>query len=136
MTNVFERNRKETKLQFYINALDLQVEITKYVMRENVVPKKWRYAIGYDLIRKTDWLVDFITMANSIYPTNWREMFLRKILQTLAIALCFRIQNKLILMEKCIETVKIEQMDRIIELVVHEMELLKAWKKSNKIIKL
>ncbi|MBR3654849.1 MAG: hypothetical protein IKN62_05410 [Elusimicrobia bacterium] len=136
MTNVFERNRKETKLQFYINALDLQVEITKYVMRENVVPKKWRYAIGYDLIRKTDWLIDFITMANSIYPTNWREMFLRKILQTLAIALCFRIQNKLILMEKCIETVKIEQMDRIIELVVHEMELLKAWKKSNKIIKL
>ena len=136
MTNVFERNRKETKLQFYINALDLQVEITKYVMRENVVPKKWRYAIGYDLIRKTDWLIDFITMANSIYPTNWREMFLRKILQTLAIALCFRIQNKLILMEKCIETVKIEQMDRIIELVVHEMELLKAWKKSNKIIKI
>ena len=65
-----------------------------------------------------------------------KELFLRKILQTLAIAWCFRIQNKLILMEKCIETVKIEQMDRMIELIVHELELLKAWKKSNKIIKL
>ena len=79
--SVFKRNRSETKLQFYINALELQTEITKYVLREKVVPKKWRFAIGYDLVKKADLLVDFITLANSIYPTNWRELFLRKLLQ-------------------------------------------------------
>lgn len=135
MSDVYKRNRTETKLQFYINALDLQVEITKYVMREKVLPKKWRYAIGYDLVNKADALVDFITFANSIYPTNLKELFFRKIFQTLAIATCFRIQNKLILMEKCVETVKIEHMDRMIEIIAHEIELLKAWKKSSKIIK-
>ena len=135
MSQVFKRNRKETKLQFYINALDLQVAITQYVMREKIIPKKWRFAVGYDLVQKADLLVDFITLANSIYPTNWRELFIRKILQTFAIAMCFRIQNKLILMEKCIQTVKIEQIEKIIELIGHEIELLLAWKKASKVIK-
>jgi len=133
--SVFKRNRSETKLQFYINALELQVEITRFVMREKVVPKKWRFAVGYDLVNKADWLIDFITLANSIYPTNWRELFLRKLLQTFSIAMCFRIQNKLILMEKCIQTVKVEQIERIIELLGHEIELLIAWKKTSKVIK-
>ena len=133
--SVFKRNRSETKLQFYINALELQTEITKYVLREKVVPKKWRFAIGYDLVKKADLLVDFITLANSIYPTNWRELFLRKLLQTLAIAMCFRIQNKLVLLEKCVQTVKIEHIERIIELIGHETELLIAWRKTSKVIK-
>ena len=135
MSQVYVKDRKETKLQFYINALELQVEITKYVMKEKIVPKKWRFAIGYDLVKKADLLVDFITIANSVYPSTWRELLIRKILQTLAVAMCFRLQNKLILMEKCIETVKIEQMDKMIELIAHEIELLKAWRKSSKIIK-
>lgn len=34
MSNVYARNRKETSMQFFVNALELQVEITKYVMKE------------------------------------------------------------------------------------------------------
>ena len=55
--------------------------------------------------------------------------------QTLAVCNCFQIQNKLIRAEKCVQTVKIEQIERIIELIGKELELLKAWKKSNKMIK-
>ena len=135
LSGVFARNRAETKLQFYVNALNLQVAITQYVSREKIIPKKWRFNIGYDLIKKVDILVDLITIANSIYPQNWRELFLRKLLQTLAIALCFCIQNKLVLAEKCIQTVKVEDLEKIIELLVHEIELLKGWKKTTKIIK-
>lgn len=135
MSNVYARNRKETAMQFFVNALELQVEITKYVMREKVLPKKWRYAIGYPLITKVDELVDNITYANSIYPVNEEELQQRKQYQTMAICNCFQIQNKLIRAEKCVQTVKIEQIERIIELIGKELELLKAWKKANKIIK-
>ena len=135
MSNVYARNRKETSMQFFVNALELQVEITKYVMREKVLPKKWRYAIGYPLITKVDELVDNITYANSIYPVNEEELQQRKQYQIMAICNCFQIQNKLIRAEKCVQTVKIEQIERIIELIGKELELLKAWKKVNKIIK-
>ena len=135
MSNVYARNRKETSMQFFVNALELQVEITKYVMKEKVLPKKWRYAIGYPLITKVDELVDNITYANSIYPVNEEELQQRKQYQTMAICNCFQIQNKLIRAEKCVQTVKIEQIERIIELIGKELEVLKAWKKANKIIK-
>lgn len=135
MSSVFARKRKETSMQFFVNALELQIEITKFVMREKVLPKKWRYAIGYPLIGKVDELVDNITYANSIYPVNEEELRLRKHYQTMAICNCFQIQNKLIRAEKCVQTVKIEQMEKLIELIGKELELLKAWKKSSKILK-
>ena len=135
MSGVYARLRKETAMQFFVNALDLQIEITNYVMKEKVLPKKWRYAIGYPLIGKVDELVDNITYANSIYPVNEEELRLRKHYQTMAICNCFQIQNKLIRAEKCVQTVKIEQMEKLIELIGKELELLKAWKKSSKILK-
>ena len=133
MSNVYARNRKETSMQFFINALDLQEELTKFVMREKVLPKKWRYAIGYPMIITVDELVDNITYANSIYPTNDEELHLRKNYQTMAICNCFQLQNKLVRAERCVQTVKAEHLEKFIELIGKELELLKAWKKSNKI---
>ena len=130
MSNVYLGDREETKLQFYVNALELQKDITEYAMREKVLPKKWRYAIGYDLIKKADLLMDFIVMANSIYPQNFKEIILRKILQTMAIATCYRLQNKLILAEKCVQTVKVKDIENIIGRIAEEIRLLKSWKKS------
>lgn len=135
MSNVYAKDRKETQLAFFVNAKDLQIEITKFVMRDKVIPKKLRYAISYPLINKVDELVDNITYANSIYPVNEEELLQRKNYQTLAIANCYQIQNKLIRAEKCIETFKAEYLGNFIELVGKELELLKAWKKANKIIK-
>ena len=60
MSGVYSNDREITQLQFYVTALNLQVEITQYIMREKVLPKKWRYAIGYDIVKKADNLVDFI----------------------------------------------------------------------------
>ena len=134
MSNVYLGDREETKLQFYVNALELQKDITEYAMREKVLPKKWRYAIGYDLIKKADLLMDFIVMANSIYTQNFKEIILRKILQTMAIATCYRLQNKLILAEKCVQTVKVKDIENIIGRIAEEIRLLKSWKKSTKIM--
>lgn len=132
MSEVLARNRSETKLQFFINALKIQEEIYKLAMREKVVPKKWRYMIGYDLGKTAANMVDFITFANSIYPQNWREKFIRYIFQLLSVAFCYILQNRLILLERCIEKVKIEHLETLIELIAHEIILLKGWIKSNK----
>ena len=134
MSGVYKSDREITQLQFYITAFELQTEITQYIMREKTLPKKWRYAIGYDIIKKVDNLLDFIILANSIYPNNLKELLLRKLLQTLAIATCYRIQNKLRLAEKCVETVKIKDISRIIENLYEEINLLKGWKKSTKLL--
>lgn len=135
MSNVFVKDRSETKLQFFVNAIGLQKSIITYTMSEKVLPKKWRYALGYPLISLVNELVNNITYANSIFPNNNENLELRKRYQTLAIANCFQIQNSLIVMEQCVQTVKVEQMTEIIDKLSHEIALLKAWQKSNKIIK-
>ena len=135
MSGVFARNKSETELQFRVNAENLQVELSKYVMKEKVLPKKWRYAIGYPLISKVDELVDNITYANSFYPEDETELKKRKMYQTLAIANCFQIQNKLIRMLKCVETTNVKHIENIIKRLTHEVDLLIAWRKNSKIIK-
>ena len=150
MSGVFARNRSETELQFRVNAVELQIELTQYVMKEKVLPKKWRYGIGYPLIAKVDELVDNIVYANSIYPIEEKKeteeekieakkqainlLNLRKKYQTLAIANCFQIQNKLIRMLKCVETSNVKQLESIIDRLSHEKDLLIAWRKKSKII--
>ena len=64
MSNVHRRFRKETDLQFLVTAQELQFELTKFVMREKNVPKKWRLIIAQPLIAKVDELLDNLNYAN------------------------------------------------------------------------
>ena len=65
MSNVYTRNRKKTPFDVLANAEKLQDLVTLYVMNERYVPKKWRFMIGQDLIKKIDELNDNIIAANS-----------------------------------------------------------------------
>ena len=85
------------------------------------------------IINKVDEMVDNITFANSIYPTNEAELQERKRYQVRAIANCFQLQNYIIKLEKTIDSVTISSLDKIIDLLCIELNLLKAWKKSDKI---
>lgn len=104
-------------------------------MKEKFLPKKWRYVVGQNIISKVDELMDNIIAANSIYPTTEKELEIRKNFQTLAITNCYQLQNKILRIEKCIDTVKINDLSIIIELLNKEMTTLKSWKKSSKLIK-
>ena len=132
MSNVFARNKQETELLFLVKARELQQEITKFVMREHVLPKKWRLAIGLDLIKKVDELVDNITYANTVRAINSDLKLMRQKYQQLALANCFQLQNRMVRAEKCVQTVTPEIKARIIELINHEWNLLRAWVKSEK----
>lgn len=78
MSNVYTRNRKKTPFDVLANAEKLQDLITLYVMNERYVPKKWRFMIGQDLIKKIDELNDNIIAANSIYAMNDQDLASRK----------------------------------------------------------
>lgn len=125
--------RGETETQFIVNALELQSLLTQYCVKEKYVPKKYRLLIGVPIINKVDEMVDNITFANSIYPTNEAELQERKRYQVRAIANCFQLQNYIIKLEKTIDSVTISSLDKIIDLLCIELNLLKAWKKSDKI---
>lgn len=74
MSNVYTRNRKKTPFDVLANAEKLQDLVTLYVMNERYVPKKWRFMIGQDLIKKIDELNDNIIAANSIYAMNDQDL--------------------------------------------------------------
>lgn len=133
MSNVYKRMRGETETQFIVNALELQSLLTQYCVKEKFVPKKYRLLIGVPIINKVDEMVDNITFANSIYPTNEAELQERKRYQVKAIANCFQLQNFIVKLEKTIDSVTISSLDKIIDLLCVELNLLKAWKKSDKI---
>lgn len=117
MSNVYKRFRGETETQFIINALELQSELTKYCTKEKFIPKKYRLLIGVPIINKVDELVDNITFANSIYPTNTTEAEQRKEYQVKAIANCFQLQNYIVKLEKTVDSVTISSLDKVIDLL-------------------
>ena len=67
MSNVYTRNRKKTPFDVLANAEKLQDLVTLYVMNERYVPKKWRFMIGQDLIKK----IDELNVNNNGNSNNW-----------------------------------------------------------------
>lgn len=132
MSNVHKRFRKQTDLQFLATSVELQIELTKFVMKDKNVPKKWRLAIAIPLIAKADELLDNLHYANSIYPTNKTEFGMRAKYQALAVCNCFQLHNKIVRMIEVVQSVKIENLEKIAELLESAEVLIKQWKKSDK----
>ena len=133
MSNVYARNRKETQLQFMINALELQTDIIKTISREKVVPKKFRFLLCPDIVYKTQDLVDNLTMANNIYTVDEETLATRLMYQLEAKANCYQLQNMLVCLTNCVDTFKHEHCTQFIDKLAHEIELINGWIKVNKI---
>lgn len=133
MSNVYARKRSLSELQFYKTGQQLQTEITKFVMNDKKLPKKWRLVIGNKLINTVDSMMDNIIAANSIFPTDEELLKKRSLYQTYANNNCFQIQNQLIRMYNCVPSVTLKSLMNIITLLHQEKNFIKTWKKSNKI---
>ncbi len=130
MSNVYVKDRTETRLDVLMTAKELQIEITKFVMSEKSMPKKYRIILGSALIEKSDEMVDNIIAANTIYPKDEETLKLRKRYQLNAIINCFQLQNKLIRIIECIQETSVQKLNHIIPLIEKLSTLLKAWKNS------
>ncbi len=132
MSNVHKRFRKETELQFLVTSQELQFELTKFVMKDKNIPKKWRLIIGLPIVQKVDELLDNLHYANTIFPTNKMEYEMRSKYQTLAVCNCWQLHNKIVKMIECVQSVKIENLEKIAELLTNAEVLIKKWKKNDK----
>ena len=134
MSNVYARNRKKTKFDVVTNAEKPQDDITLYVMNEQLVPKKWRYMIGEDLIAKIDELNDNVIAANSIYATTEKDLETRKTYQQRAIINGYQIQRKLKRLIRCVPSATANSLEDIITLLETEISNIKSWRKNDKIV--
>lgn len=117
MSNVYTRNRKKTPFDVLANAEKLQDLVTLYVMNERYVPKKWRFMIGQDLIKKIDELNDNIIAANSIYAMNDQDLASRKAYAQKAIANGYQLQRKLSRLIRCVPSATAASLEEITSLL-------------------
>lgn len=132
MSSVLARNRSLSDLEFYRNGCELRKNLTRFVMNDKNVPKRYKFVFAMPMIDLLLKLFNNIVMANSIYPVNEHEMEIRRDCQTKAIGNCEQIIQ---LLQYLIETLPVDanKLVGITESIKKEIALLKNWRKTNKV---
>lgn len=141
MSNVLLRHRGISEMEFYRTADTIRGELTRFLMNDKYVPKKWRFVFTYptiDLIRQ---LFSDMIEANDIYPHSDEEVTRRKAVQQRTIDTCEKIYEQLQYMLTTLNYRNIDadnpiaaQLLKVFDLIDLEERLLKAWRRSTKII--
>ena len=128
--SVLKRNRSESHLEFYHTAMIIRSDLTRFVMNEKIVPKRWRPVFTFPMIERINRLMDNITAANTIYPQNLREAEARRDYQTAAIIIVEQIFQ---LLQFLLETLPVDpdKFQPITEMLVKESALLRGWRKAD-----
>lgn len=121
MSNVYEGDRSHTGFTPIDNAADLMDEVALYVMKEKYVPKKHRYLLGEDLIRKADAIYDNATWANEMHVKHDKDA--RRRLWRKSMACCRQLDRKLQRLRKVNQEATVESMREILKLLNAEGEL-------------
>lgn len=127
---VLKNKRSESQLEFYHTATIIRAELTRFVMNDKIVPKRWRPVFTFPMTEKVIRLFDYITAANTIYPQNRREAEMRRDYQTKAI---ITVEQILQLLQFMLTTLSVDpdKFQPITELLVKEAALLRGWRKSD-----
>lgn len=128
--SVPKNKRSESQLEFYHTATLIRAELTRFVMNDKVVPKRWRPVFTFPMTEKAIRLVDYITAANTIYPQNRREAEMRRDYQTQAI---ITVEQILQLLQFMVTTLPVDpdKFQPVTELLIKEAALLRGWRKSD-----
>lgn len=128
--SVLKNKRSESQLEFYRTATIIRAELTRFVMNEKIVPKRWRPVFTFPMVEKIVKLIDYITAANTIYPQNLREAEMRRDYQTRAI---ITVEQILQLLQYILTTLPVnpDKFQPVTELLLKEGALLRGWRKSD-----
>lgn len=67
MSNVLERHRGISEMEFYVTAINIRHELTTFLMHEKNVPKRWRSVYTYPVINLSQAQIDLIIKANDVF---------------------------------------------------------------------
>ena len=128
--SVLKRNRSESQLEFYNTATKVRAELTRFVMNEKVVPKRWRPVFTFPMVEHLIKLFDSITAANTIYPQNLREAVKRREYQTEAI---ITVEQIFQLLQYLLTTLPVDanKFRPVTQLLIEEAKLLRGWRKAD-----
>lgn len=128
--SVLKNKRNQSQLEFYHTATVIRNDLTKFVMNEKNIPKRWRPVFTFPMVEKLIALVDNIVAANSIYPVNVHEAEVRRDYQTKAIII---VEQILQLLQFLLSTLDVDpdKMQPVVGLLVKESNLLRGWRKSD-----
>ena len=128
--SVLKNKRGESQLEFYHTATIIRAELTRFVMNEKIVPKRWRPVFTFPMVEKIVKLIDYITAANTIYPQNIREAERRRDYQTQAI---ITVEQILQLLQYMLDTLCVnpDKFQPVTELLAKEATLLRGWRKAD-----
>lgn len=139
--------RGVSEMEFYRVAVDLNTELSSFLMSEKNVPKKWRSVYVYPVLSMMDSLFDCMEDANAIWPYPDEAVDERKRLQKCCINYVIKIYGKLQramrvvwwqklhMDESSPERLRIEfHLTKIGDLLDREEALLTGWRKSTKLL--
>lgn len=135
MSGIYRRDRKKTGLEFWDTAVEIRKEVIRFLMNPNNVPKSYRFVFTFRIIGLTADLRDAITKANSTFPVNEHELQRRRDFQQDAINYNEAIIQNLQDMLDVLTNIDADKLDHIGDLLIRESALLRAWKKSSKLMK-
>ena len=135
MSGIYRRDRKKTGLEFWDTAVEIRKEVIRFLMDPNNVPKSYRFVFTFRIIGLTADLRDAITKANSTFPVNEHELQRRRDFQQDAINYNEAIIQNLQDMLDVLTNIDADKLDHIGDLLIRESALLRAWKKSSRLMK-
>jgi len=133
MSNVLERNREFSELEFFVNAIAIRAELVRY-LRSAKIPKRayWTYSVrGIEYAMN---LMSELVAANSIYPTDEAELEQRRFHQNNAIVACEQIVEHIHFMVETLDTVSIDDFKILGDMLFKEVNLIKKWRSKNKVL--
>lgn len=147
MSNVLERHRGISEMDFYVTAINIRHELTTFLMREKNVPKRWRSIYTYPIINLSQAQIDLIVDANNIFAFKPEQVEERKAKQQICINYCDRIFERLQAMmvdlwwdvlhrpDDDADKIRIQKfIDNMGKLLVVEEDRLKGWRRSTKLL--
>ena len=128
--SVLKNKRSQSQLEFYHTATVIRADLTRFVMNDKNIPKRWRPVFTFPMVEKVIHLIDEITAANTIFPTDLHEAEIRRDHQTQAIII---VEQILQLLQYLIATLDMDQdkLQPVVELLLKESNLLRGWRKAD-----
>ena len=131
---VLKNKRGESQMEFYHTATLARAELTRFVMNDDIVPKRWRPVFTFPIIEKVIALIDTITAANTIYPQSMHEYEMRRDYQNKAI---ITVEQIIQLLQFMLSTLPVsaDRFKPVTELLMKEGALLRGWRKADNKLK-
>ena len=133
MSNVYVKNRNATGREYYDIATQLYCELRRLTSNPNIFPKRTLYTDVVPMIASFREMRSYTTKAETRYPTDERNLAIRKEYLQLAIEAG---EDLFTQMQDCVWTIPSVTPDRVEQfgtLLIKELKLLRGLRKNAKI---